>query len=202
MKRITFAMVGLLATFAVTTGASAQSANEQDTTFLTKNQQSNLAEIATGNLAIEKGGESVKAMARQIVADHEKASEQNRAAAQAAGVTPPTEPNEMQKQQAATLQGLSGAAFDKAWIDIQVQGHRMAVADADAEITSGSNAQVKAFAEAYRPVAQGHLQMGTGGGGTAPATDDPGSIWLLAVGGAALVALAGYGMSRRQRTTG
>jgi putative membrane protein len=209
MKKLTFALVGLLAAFSFAAGASAQeTASEQDRTFLTKNQQTNLAEITTGNLAVEKGGPMVQSMARQIVADHQTASQQNKAASDAVGVTQPTEPNEMQKQQAATLQGLSGAEFDRAWLQIQIEGHRMAVADADTEIKTGTNAQVKTYAQTFLPVAQGHLDaalemaptpaggVDTGAGGIAPDSGSDGRPWLLGLGGVALLALAGLAATR------
>jgi putative membrane protein len=164
MKKLLAILAALVAGVVLSTAsASAQEQpSEVDTTFLTKNQQTNLAEITMGTMAMEQGTDHVKQMGQQIVADHEEASQRNQQVSETVGVTPPTEPNEMQEQQAASLEGLTGEAFDAAWIQIQIEGHRMSLADTDTELSSGTNPEVMGFAEWYRPVAQRHLDMAMG----------------------------------------
>lgn len=210
MKKLTFALVGILAVATMTAGAGAQtSASAQDRTWLMKNQQTSLAEIAVSNLALAKGGAEVRAMAQRLIADHEKASAENKTVSSALGVTPPSAPSPMQQQQAATLEGLSGAAFDRMWIQLQIAGHRLSIAATNLELSSGSNTKVTSFAKEYLPVAEMHLRMAlalspmpsggvaTGGGGMARDAHRSSSVWALPAGATALFALGALVVRRR-----
>ena len=154
--------VCLLAAFAVPVAARAQSTDvsDQDKTFLTGQQQTNLAEISLGKTVMEKAtSEKVRKLASDLVAGHEAVSQLNASLSQKVGITPPTEPSAEQKATAEKILALSGAAFDLAYVNAQIEGHTKSVAKANTEITSGSNADVKAFATSYLPKAQSHLDM-------------------------------------------
>jgi predicted outer membrane protein len=78
--------------------------------------------------------------------------------AKKAGVDLPDRPNAAQRATAATLRGLSGADFDKAWLDAQVLSHRKAAADGRTEQTKGSNDDVVTVAKKSAPVIEDHLR--------------------------------------------
>jgi putative membrane protein len=162
MRKALTAMCLLGALTVPLAAARAQTADvsDQDKTFLTGQQQTNLAEVALGKAVMEKtSNDKVKELASNLVSAHEAVSKENAALAQKVGITPPTEPSAEQKAMAETILAQSGQALDKAFVDAQVEGHTKSLEKANKEITSGSNADVKAFATAYLPKAQGHLDM-------------------------------------------
>ncbi|MFF0574738.1 DUF4142 domain-containing protein [Streptosporangium saharense] len=173
MRRI----IVLLATVAVVLGGGATgvlaqpSLNEQDKTFLAQAHRSNLAEIESGRLAEKKSSDqTVKTIAKKLVADHLKLDAAVKKAAQQAGVTLPEQPAPKQRATLDRLSKLSGTAFDKAWIGAQIAGHRQTIAVINTELQDGSSAAIKKVASEAKPVVQGHLQMlqqarGNGGGG-------------------------------------
>ncbi|HEV3365666.1 MAG TPA: DUF4142 domain-containing protein [Acidimicrobiia bacterium] len=195
---------------AVPLAAQAQTAevSEQDKTFLTGQQETNLAEISLGKTVMEKAtNEKVRELASHLVSGHEAVSKENTALSQRLGVTPPTEPSAEQKATAAKILAQSGAAFDLAYVTAQVEGHMKSIDKANKEISSGSNPEVKAFATSYVPKAQSHLDMSRevqaalSGTQTAGATDLPrtgGSVGPLA-GFGILVSLLGLGAIRLSR---
>lgn len=189
-----------------------------DTTFVTANAQTNLAEITLGNLALQKATTSeARDLATMTVADHQAAMEKLTTVAQALGVTLPTTPNAEQQQQAATLQATAGSAFDPAYAQIQVAGHTQSIADTNTELSGGGDQSVKDYATYYLPVAQHHLEMaqsavsalggdpgsvpaGTGGqAATTSSTTEGVAIALVAVGGVAVIG-GGVLVARRRRT--
>jgi putative membrane protein len=60
---------------------------------------------------------------------------------------------------AIALKNTSGAAFDTAYIDGQVAGHNQKENVMQTEIASGSDPDLKAFAEKTLPVVRDHLKM-------------------------------------------
>ena len=119
---------------------------------------------AAGALAKQKGAsKAVKDFGQTMVTDHGAVNKQAVALATKLNVTP--EDNDVSKQlktgadaNIAKLQGLSGAAFDKAYIDNEVAYHQ-AVADAMDKtlIPNAQNAELKALLEKTRPAFGMHL---------------------------------------------
>ena len=59
------------------------------------------------------------------------------------------------------LAKLSGAAFDRAYIDAMVDGHRAALGDVRTEAQSGADPDVKAWAMKASSTVQAHLTHAT-----------------------------------------
>jgi putative membrane protein len=57
------------------------------------------------------------------------------------------------------LEKLKGAAFDREYVRDMVQDHQKDVQEFQKEAQSGSNPQLKAFAQETLPTLQQHLQM-------------------------------------------
>lgn len=131
-----------------------------DTDFVTKAAQAGMAEVAAGRMA-EKQGHSAatKAFGKRMVADHTKAGDALKVAAQKSGAKVPTTMSDEHKQAGEKLAGLSGAAFDEAYAAQMVKDHEEAVALFDKESTSGSDSDLKAFAGKTLPTLQDHLRM-------------------------------------------
>jgi putative membrane protein len=178
--------------------ALAAAPSTQDTTYLTSNIQTSLAEVTIGNLALSKSDdEGVRELADMTIADHTAALAKATALAQQLGIPVPTEPSAEQKAQAAQLEAASGTAFDQLYAQIQVAGHTKSVASTNTEISSGSEQSVIQYATEYLPVATHHLEMSqevldaTGGsptavpagtGGEAAGGIDPAAGWLVGLG--------------------
>jgi len=121
--------------------------------------QSDLAEIATGTLAQQKGtSQGVKDLGAMLVADHTKHLAQVRALADRFGLALPDAPNPIQQWQAGVLASLSGAAFDSAWISAQIADHQTAIDETNDELAYGRQPFVRALANATLPVITMHLQ--------------------------------------------
>lgn len=124
----------------------------------------NAIDSAAGELAKQKGtAKTVKDFAQTMITDHSGVNKQAVALATKLNVTP--EDNDVSRQlksgadaTAASLNGLSGAAFDKAYIDNEVTYHQ-AVLDAldKTLIPNAQNAELKALLEKVRPAIAAHL---------------------------------------------
>jgi putative membrane protein len=64
-----------------------------------------------------------------------------------------------QKETMTKLSKLSGADFDKAYVDAMVDDHEHDVKDFQEQANEGKDADLKAFAAKTLPVIQHHLQM-------------------------------------------
>jgi putative membrane protein len=132
--------------------------SQQDKAFLVAAHQSNLAEIATGKLADQKGAsKQVRELGRMLVTDHTKLDADLVKVAKKLGVDLPSQPNAEQRKFAAELKRLSGKAFDRAWVAGQLDGHCKAKANGAKEIAKGSNKDAVTVAKTSAPVIEHHL---------------------------------------------
>lgn len=142
------------------TASAATAPTSTDTTFMKTNEQTNLAEIAVGKLAMSHSSSSaVKQLAQKTMSDHEVAQAKLKTVAASLQVTLPTAPNATQQAQATQLKGMSGPSFDQLYLRDQVAGHQLSISATNTEISTGSNAAVLSYAKGYLPVAQMHLKM-------------------------------------------
>jgi len=126
----------------------------------------NSVDSAAGKLAEKKGAsKAVKDFAKTMVTDHAGVNKQAVALVTKLNVTP--EDNDTSKQlksggdaNLAKLEGLSGKAFDKEYIDHEVAYHQ-AVLDAIDKtlIPNAQNADLKALLVKVRPAIAAHLDM-------------------------------------------
>jgi putative membrane protein len=179
---VTFAVVGLAGM-----GAAQAAPSSQDTTFLKSNEQVNLAEQAIGTIAEQRSQNSqTMALAKMTISDHKTAEAKNKSVSSALKVVLPTAPNATQQAQAAQLKSVAASSFDLTYVQIQVAGHQMSIADTQKEISSGSDPSVIAYAKGYLPVAQMHLKMAQdelAALGGNPSSVNAGTGGLVATGG-------------------
>ncbi len=126
----------------------------------------NAVDSAAGKLAEKKGAsKAVKDFAKTMVTDHSGVNKQAVALVTKLNVTP--EDNDTSKQlksggdaNLAKLEGLTGKAFDKEYIDHEVAYHQ-AVLDAIDKtlIPNAQNADLKALLVKVRPAIAAHLDM-------------------------------------------
>ena len=126
----------------------------------------NTVDSTAGALAEQKGANSeVKSFGRTMVADHGGVNQKAVALAGRLGLTPEENATSRQltqggEQSRAQLNGLSGAAFDRAYIDHEVEYHQTVLDALDKTlIPNAQNAELKALLEQTRPAVAAHLEM-------------------------------------------
>ena len=138
--------------------SSDASAQSGDQAFVTKLAGVGMAEIELGTLAKDKASSrEVKAFAQRMIDEHKKAGDELKAIAErkhfAWPSTLPADATALKDR----LSKLSGAAFDRAYIDAMVSGHREVLTEVRTEAQSGSDPEVKAWAAKASSVVQAHL---------------------------------------------
>jgi len=134
--------------------------SHMDRTFMTKAEQSNLAEIAAGNLAWKQSNnETVKTHAQHMITDHADASTKLNMIAKNKSVALPKDPDPKNQQVYKQLSMLMGSAFDAKYIKSQRAGHVAAVALFRNEVKNGKDPDVHAFAVKTLPTIEAHLKM-------------------------------------------
>jgi predicted outer membrane protein len=129
-----------------------------DRAWLKAVARADLAEIATGTLAQQKGtSQGVKDLGAMLVADHSKHLQLVRDLAGRLGVTLPTAPSPTQQWETAVLASFSGAAFDQQWTALQIAAHQENIEKTQDEIAEGCNRKVRALAKMTLPTLQAHL---------------------------------------------
>lgn len=156
-------LVFAAALFLAANGAAAQTPNDAQiaSIVVTANQ----VDIDAGKLAESKGhAKDVKAFGKQMVTDHTGVNKQAVALVTKLKVKP--EDNATSKslkdegvKNIANLKKLSGAAFDKAYIDNEITYHQQVIDAIDKTlIPNAQNAELKALLVSSRPAFVGHLE--------------------------------------------
>ena len=131
-----------------TASTGASSLSEKDKTFMKKAAKGGMMEVAMGQVAEQKGqSEDVKSFGKRMVTDHSKANDELKSIASKKGVQLPSkEP--------------SGKwTSDKACMDMMVKDHEKDQTEFKEEANSGSDPDVKKFAEDTAKVVQEHLDV-------------------------------------------
>jgi putative membrane protein len=140
--------------------ARTAAASAQDTSWAQATAQTDLAEIAIGQLAQQRAEHSAtKMMAQVTISDHTKALASLKSVASQEGITLPSAPSATQQAQAAKLKTVASSQFDATYDSTQIQGHELSISATRTELASGSSTAVMNNASAYLPVAEKHLQM-------------------------------------------
>ena len=140
-------------------GMNSMNGSMTDKAFLKKAMQGGMAEVQTAQLALTKSNnDQVKQFAQMMIDDHTKMNDQAKPIAQQNGVAVPSAPDKKSQAMMAKLQGMSGDAFDKAYIQDMVKDHQQDEKDFKAEASNGQNPQIKDLASQGEPIIAGHLQ--------------------------------------------
>lgn len=156
MKRFAGKVLGLTVVAALGVAA----AQETDALFATAAAQSDLYEIGSSELALERAtSEEVRTFAQDMIDDHTATTAQLTPIAEELGVTPPTETTAAAQLDIAYLETLEGAAFDAAYLAGQRVSHEGAVAAFEIASETAQNEALRAFVTENLPVIQEHLTM-------------------------------------------
>jgi putative membrane protein len=119
-----------------------------------------MSEVELGRLAAEKGTDpAVKAFGQQMVDDHTKINTDLKAIASQAGVSLPDSVGSKQKKLFDKLSALSGAAFDRAYIDDMVEDHKDDISAFEKASRFSGDSPFKKFAADELPTLREHLKM-------------------------------------------
>lgn len=129
--------------------------------FVLQASQSDMFEIESSKLAAERADAPTKTFAQQMIADHQKTTDEMKKLLQSDQVkaTPPTSMAEAQKKMLAKLKDLQGTEFTEQYHSDQVAAHKDAVDLFQRYGEGGENAVLKAWAATTRPALEHHLHM-------------------------------------------
>jgi putative membrane protein len=128
--------------------AKSSSLSEKDKSFMRKAAKGGMMEVAMGRLAEQNGkSEDVKSFGKRMVTDHSKANDELKSIAEKKGVKLPSkEPSEKWTS-------------DKAYMDMMVKDHEKDLAEFKEEANTGTDPDVKKFAEDTAKMVQEHLDL-------------------------------------------
>ena len=128
--------------------------------FMMEAARGGMAEVELSRPAQTKAQNTdVKAFAQKMVQDHTNANTELKALAAKKNVTLPTEMDAAHKAMAESMGKLSGAEFDKAYVNAMVADHEKSVALFQSQADSGTDADAKAWAAKTLPNLKMHLEM-------------------------------------------
>lgn len=129
--------------------------------FVLEAATSDMFEIESSKLAVERADPATKTFAQQMIADHTKTSTEMKQMVDSGKVAAPI-PAAMTSSQKAMLDklnGLQGDDFNKQYHSDQVSVHKDAVDLFKRYGDSGDNADLKSWAATTRPALEHHLMM-------------------------------------------
>jgi len=120
----------------------------KDKTFMRKAAKGGMMEVAMGRLAAQNAqSDDVKSFGKRMVTDHSKANDELKSIAAKKGVKLPSkEPTEKWSS-------------DKPYMDMMVKDHEKDLAEFKEEANTGTDSDVKKFAEDTAKVVQEHLDL-------------------------------------------
>lgn len=168
-----FLIAALAVTAAIAGPAAAQSAAEKTginsvmgvapstEDFVQQASASDMFEIESSKLALQKGNDKTKGFAQQMIDDHEKTSLEMKQMIESGKVkaTPSTTLASSQADMVEGLKELNGAEFDEQYIDDQVTAHENAVDLFKRYSEGGDHGELKTWAASTLPALQHHLEM-------------------------------------------
>ncbi|MFT0519088.1 DUF4142 domain-containing protein [Pseudomonas faucium] len=127
--------------------------------FVDAATEAGIAEVVTGNLAMEKSQDAeIKTFAQQMVTDHTKANQKLGDIARALDISVPDDAALTDKVKKMILEWRD-ESFDKSYVNNQVDAHEKAVELFTKEAASSDKAELKAFASDALPTLQHHLEQ-------------------------------------------
>jgi putative membrane protein len=140
--------------------ASSRQAMNPDHAVVMEAAMGGMAEVELGQLASQKAeSEAVKQFGQRMVTDHGKANDELKALAQSKNITLQTTLDSKHKATLDRLSKLTGAQFDRAYMQDMVSDHQKDVAAFRKEAQSGKDPEVKAWAAKTLPTLEEHLKM-------------------------------------------
>jgi len=127
---------------------SGSALSEKDKTFMKKAAKGGMMEVTMGKMAEQNAkSDDVKSFGKRMVTDHSKANDELKSIASKKGVQLPSKEH-------------SGKwTSDKAYMDMMIKDHEKDLAEFKEEASSGSDPDVKKFADDTAKMVQEHLDL-------------------------------------------
>ena len=140
--------------------ASKSTVASSDKKFMEKAAEGGMAEVKLGQLAAQKASApEVKQFGQRMVDDHSKVNDQLKQLASTKGVTLPTELDKSAQKEYDKLSKLSGADFDREYMNHMVSDHKKDISDFKKEANKAKDADLKQFASSTLPTLEEHLNL-------------------------------------------
>ncbi|HEY1911252.1 MAG TPA: DUF4142 domain-containing protein [Vicinamibacterales bacterium] len=140
--------------------AMAQTTAGHDERFVKEASAGGNSEVELGKIAADRASNpQVKAFGQRMVDDHSKAGTELAALAQSKHIAVSEQVDPKARALKERLMTLQGAAFDRAYMDAMVKDHEEDVQAFQTEAQTGTDPEVKRWANSALPTLQEHLRL-------------------------------------------
>jgi putative membrane protein len=159
MKMKTFGLACLFILSACGLAARAD-VSAADKTFVMKAAQGGMLEVQAGKLAQDQGAsQDVKDFGARMVTDHSAANDELKGIATSKGLTVPDSLDAKHQKMLDDLKAKSGKDFDSAYVAAMWKGHQATDSLMTKEASSGTDPDIKAFADKTDKTVKMHISM-------------------------------------------
>lgn len=132
--------------------------DQESADFAVKAADAGMTEVQLGDAAQQlAGGSRIKDFGNMMVRDHSKANDELKTLAATKNITLPDSVGEEHKKHIDDLKKKKGVDFDKAYIDMMVNGHKDVADMFEKAADNLKDADLKAFAARTLPIIRAHL---------------------------------------------
>jgi len=130
----------------------------KDTQFVTQAVQGGLAEVALGQLAVDRArNDMVRDFGARMVKEHGDTNAKLIELAKGKGFEPPTTLTAGHQQTLERLRSVDAEEFDREYVQVMVKDHRKDVAEFEKQSEQAEDPDLRRFAEQALPTLQSHL---------------------------------------------
>src|SRR5690348_8296521 len=141
-------------------GFAAHGLTPDEQAFVSKAAKSDQAEISLSKLALERSSNpQIKQFAQEMVTDHSKSTSLLKPIAAKHNVPLPAGPGPAPEAKYKMLEKKSGAAFDKAYMQVMVMDHENVLQAFQSEAGTVKDPKLKEFISTVQPIVAHHLEM-------------------------------------------
>ncbi len=153
-------LIGLILMKGAAFAAQTSNLTQTDMDFVNKLAMGNMAEVQLGKLAEQKAmSKSVKEFGKMMVEDHTKLNDQLKQWAIENGATLPSKIDAQQLSAVKRIEGQTGRALDKEYVQMMLKDHREDVREVQQTAENAKNPKVKELAVTILPVLENHLRV-------------------------------------------
>jgi putative membrane protein len=136
--------------------------SKEDADFMVNAASVGMLEVQLGQLAQTHAGDTrVKNFAAMMVRDHKEGGDKLKTLAASKNILLPDSVSKQQQKEKERLQKKKGDAFDQAYINMMVDGHKKNISAFEKEAGGGTNPAIKTFASEHLRMLYIHLDSAT-----------------------------------------
>lgn len=137
--------------------ANPSSVSKVDSEFMITAANAGMTEVRLGNIAVSNASsDKVKEFGQMMVKDHSAAGDQLKKIAMARNIMLPDSLSKESEKHAADMEKKKGKGFDKAYINMMIEGHQKVLKQFEEEMQKGSDNELKTFVSQKISVIKGH----------------------------------------------